>query len=469
MDRILEAVLGLTIIGEVLAFGGVQPLAYSILEIVLFACLFALLARQTLEGRFQLKWPLWTLLFCLLVFIQTVPLPAAFVKHISPERVLPASVLEVIHESSSRLTLSIYPHATLLMLMKVLAYVCAFILAVYLFDSRKRKSTLVRILIYLGLFETAYGAIQYLTGWQKIFTFSKEYYTDSGTGTFINHNHFAGFLELTFPFVFGLIFYMFQTWQEERRRRRGTRQAGTQTSAGIATLFYSFLLVFMAMGFIFARSRSGVLVFISTLVFLGLLAQLKARKKAWMAGLVIFLSLVFAYALWIGLNPILARFEVFRGGEQYFQVEGRLIFWQDTLRLIHDYPWVGTGLGTFQYSFRHYQTGWLTFLVDHTHNDYMEVASETGLLGAALLFLPMIVLLIRMVVSFLTDTRRYRPSILLGCIGGTLAILLHSFTDFNLQIPANALTLAVVLGIGYKAACVERRAERQSRNGPGLP
>jgi hypothetical protein len=39
-------------------------------------------------------------------------------------------------------------------------------------------------------------------------------------------------------------------------------------------------------------------------------------------------------------------------------------------------------------------------------------------------------------------------------------MLIHSLTDFNLQIPANALIFAVVLGIGYKAVCVERGEEK---------
>jgi O-antigen ligase len=469
MDRTLELILGLTIIGEVLAFGGVQPLSYAILEIVLFGCLIALVVWQAHKNQGRLQWPIWTLLFCMLVFLQTLPLPANLVRILSPARLLPAPVLAVAHESASRSTLSIYPHATLVMLMKVLAYGCAFVLAAYLFDSKKRKSTLVRILIGLGLFEAAYGGVQYLTGWQKIFTFKKIAYIHSGTGTFINHNHLAGFLELTFPFVFGSIFYMFQAWQDERRRGRAARQSGEQASAaGAGILLHTFLLIFMALGFIFTRSRSGVLVFIFTLIFLALLAQLRARKKAWMAGLVVFLLLAVGYGVWIGLTPVLSRFEEFRAGQQYFRAEGRLTFWQDTLPLVHDYIWVGTGLGTFELGFRHYQKGWLNYLVDHPHNDYLEVVSETGIVGGALLFLPIIVLLIRMIVSFLTDNRRYRPSILLGCIGATLGILLHSFTDFNLQIPANALTLAVVLGIGYKAACAERQAERRTENGSGL-
>jgi hypothetical protein len=91
----------------------------------------------------------------------------------------------------------------------------------------------------------------------------------------------------------------------------------------------------------------------------------------------------------------------------------------------------------------------------------LEFAADMGLLGMALLFLPIIYLFFKMLVSFLNDPRRYRPAVTLGCLGSTLGMLLHSVTDFNLQIPANALIFAVVLGMGYKAACIERRGERQ--------
>jgi O-antigen ligase len=97
--------------------------------------------------------------------------------------------------------------------------------------------------------------------------------------------------------------------------------------------------------------------------------------------------------------------------------------------------------------------------VDHVHNDYLELASETGLPGAALLFLPILALFIKMVIAFLDDSRGYRRAVLLGCIGSTVALLVHSMTDFNLQIPANALIFSVILGIGYKAACVEPRGD----------
>ena len=40
-------------------------------------------------------------------------------------------------------------------------------------------------------------------------------------------------------------------------------------------------------------------------------------------------------------------------------------------------------------------------------------------------------------------------------------MLVHSLIDFNLHIPANALIFACVLGIGYKASCLERREDRK--------
>ena len=177
---------------------------------------------------------------------------------------------------------------------------------------------------------------------------------------------------------------------------------------------------------------------------------------------VLFLTVVVGYGLWIGLNPVLTRFERLGEGTS-LQLEGRIAIWKNTLHLVREHPLTGTGLGTFGAAFRHYQTNFVNKYVDHAHNDYLEFASETGLVGLALLFLPIFYLFIRMIVSFLDDPHRYRRSVLLGCIGSTLALLIHSITDFNLQIPANALIFAVVLGIGYKAACVERREEERSR------
>jgi len=461
MNNVLEWLLIAVVVGSTLAFGGVQPLAYSLVEVALFSGFVALLWHQAREGKIEIRVPIWPLLFAFLIMLQVIPLPRSLILRLSPARFVgPAAEGWPAH--SAWAALSIYPHSTRLAWIKILAYLSAFTLSAYVFDSGRRKSALIRALIYLGVFEAAYGSIQYLTGWQKIFTYTKQYYTEEATGTFINHNHFAGFLELTLPFVMAYVFYYFQMWMDGRRQHRSRSGRTRWGSAGIQSLLYLFLVLVLLMALVFSRSRGGILAAAFTVFVVAMLAQFRSRRKAWLVGLSIFLLVAAAYGLWIGLDPILGRFEEM-GQAHYFQFEGRLSFWKDSMGLIRQYPFTGIGLGNFGIAFQRFQTSWVTFFVDHAHNDYVEFAVETGLVGSALLFLPIIYLLGKMIVSFLKDSRRYRPAILLGCIGSTLAILLHSITDFNLQIPSNALLFSIVLGLGYKAACLEPSDEAQRK------
>ncbi|HEY6293727.1 MAG TPA: O-antigen ligase family protein [Terriglobia bacterium] len=463
MNRVLEVVLAVVLVGTVLNFGGVKPLAYSLMELVLFAALLALLIRATWQGRPQLRVSIWPLLFAAWTGLQLVPLPAGLVRWLQPARFQgpPANLV-----TPGWLTVSIYPHATLLLWVRFLAYLAAFILAINLFDSRSRSSLLVRTLMGIGLLEAVYGSVEYLTGWEQIFTYNKQYYTGMATGTYINHNHFAGALELTLPFLAGSVFYYFRLWQENRRKAF-SRPAQAGAPAGFQAIVYIFLLIVMLVALVLSQSRGGILGALVSLLFIALLAQLRVRRKSWLLGLLVFTLVAVGYGLWIGLGDVLQRFQTLSHGTQDYDIATRLAFSRDALGMIRDYPWTGSGLGTFVVAFRHYQANFTTLFIEHPHNDYVEFAAEAGVVGAALLFLPIAYLLIKMIATFLSDPRRYRPSVLLGCVGSVLAILVHSVMDFNLQIPANALILAVVLGIGYKAACVERREEGTERSRSG--
>jgi O-antigen ligase len=459
MKKWLEVLLALVLIGATLAFGGVQVITYSIVEVVLFALVLLLLWRQTQQGAINLPLPVWPALFVLLVALQIVPLPSLLVGYLSPGRLADFHPSVTQAAVPSWITLSVYPHETLDALMRLLAYLSAFVLAAYVFDFRRGKSTLLRLLILLGCFEAAHGIVQYVTGWQKIFTYTKKFDLEEATGTFINRNHFAGFLEMVIPFVLAYAFYHFQAWSS-RRYSRGSGQASGRGSAE-QVLFYVFLLIILVVAVIFSRSRMGILVAVFTIITLALLAQLRVRRKIWMLGILLFVGCVVGYGLWIGLGPVLARFEMV-GEPGYLRIEGRFAIWRDVLHQIGSFPVLGSGLGTFGVVYRGFQSTLVNLNVDHAHNDYLEFASDTGVIGAALLFLPIFYLLARMVVSFLDDPRRYRRAVTLGCIGSTLAILLHSVTDFNLQIPGNALLFAVILGIGYRVACLDRRAESEA-------
>ncbi|MCK6553719.1 O-antigen ligase family protein [Candidatus Binatia bacterium] len=122
----------------------------------------------------------------------------------------------------------------------------------------------------------------------------------------------------------------------------------------------------------------------------------------------------------------------------------------DTLNLAVQYPLFGTGLGTFAavfplykpYTFAAYEFG-----IPAAHNDYAQFLAETGIpaaLTAAALFGLFGVRVFRVLRGATSRT----PDALLrwGLAAGVLAMLVHSFTDFNLHRAANALVFAVLVG-----------------------
>jgi O-antigen ligase len=447
VKRIIQWGLLLIIAGSVLAFGGVQPPAYSAVEAALFLLFALVLIKQTGEGRINLPVPLWIIPFLVLVLIQMIPLPGKIVSWLSPNRLF-FDVQSALHPGAAHwATFSIYPHDTLLGFLKLLACLAGFVLAAYSFEPKEGGSVLAPGLIVLGTFEAGYGIIQYLTGYQKIFGFAKQYYTEEATGTYINHNHYAGLLELVIPFAAMMIFYNLQSRPGHGGIDRwGGRHGRTGVEPRI--IFYAFIVILLLVGAIFSRSRMGIFSVVTGLMLMGLLGLLGEGRRAWMVITLLVLACSLTYAVWIGLDPIVKRFEsITPSGNPW----ARTTIWKQASGILKDYPAVGSGLGTFPVAFRRYQTTLLDLQVEHAHNDYLEAATDTGIAGALLLFVPILGLLAKMILAYAGARNPYRRSVLLACIGSTAALLVHTTMDFNLQIPANALLFAVVLGIGSKA------------------
>jgi len=126
----------------------------------------------------------------------------------------------------------------------------------------------------------------------------------------------------------------------------------------------------------------------------------------------------------------------------------RLAYAEDIKNLVKDYPWLGSGLGTFKNIYPRYQTidrGGK--ILDHAHNDYLEFLSETGILGLLFLMGGILLFLIKTIRKWYRRRNTYVVGMTLGGLTGLVAILLHSFGDFNLHIPANALLFFVILGL----------------------
>jgi O-antigen ligase len=451
MVRIVEIGLISAAVLDVLAFGGTDPLFFSVVQIVLFGLGILVLVTH---GTPRIGKPSFTvaipLLLAALVLLQIAPLPA--------------SVVQLFHHTGNQLSgasfasISIAPYETLSHLIILLTYMAAFYLTLVICQRPNSCRHLIFALLALGTFEACYGLLQYLTRWQQIFTYVKKYDLEEATGTYINRNHYAGLLEMILPFALALAFYQFGKIPKTLAGTEDRMRSFFSHEEFQKFLLCLFLAIVLFVGLVFSRSRMGIVsAVVSTLLLFTLIATSGRRRVNAALLAIVFLSAGIWMVVWIGPEPVIARFGAL-GQEYPGSGQSRWGIWQDTLQLIRQHPWLGSGLGTFAIAYPSVQTALLSWFVDHAHNDYLQLASEVGLPMALLFFGAVFSLLARSNRRFRMGESRFDRAIALGCFGAIVAILLHSLTDFNLYIRANALVFAVVLGLAYANSPKEMRS-----------
>jgi O-antigen ligase len=342
----------------------------------------------------------------------------------------------------------------------------AFFVALEIARSRESRRRFVFFLVALGVFEALYGLAEYLAGWQYIWNVRRRYYRTAATGTYVNHNHFAGFLEMVLPLALALALYH---WRKSRRRSRRSVSGLFEflgDSERLKSLLLALAAALMLVSIVFSFSRMGMIAALFSLAVMAAVISITRRRHGASAAtplravlIVSFLAAAFAIVAWLGVGPVVQHFELLPQNEPLaVGGQGRIALWHETLPLLRAHPWTGIGLGGFPYAFTRLQNMKLTFVFDYAHNDYLQLAIELGVPFAAVLFALIYWLVLRTLRAAVWSRSEFTRAVALGSLAGAAALLLHSAADFNLYIPANALVFASVLGLGY-AQWLELRAE----------
>jgi O-antigen ligase len=327
-------------------------------------------------------------------------------------------------------------------LIRVVLYAVLF-LAVLNNLNRPESIQVVSITLFtLAAGLAVFAIYQFATHYDKVWHFVKpQGYIKRGSGTYMNPNHLAGLLEMVLPLSLG--------WALMSRLGHATR----------IVIGYSSLL--MLVGIAVSGSRGG---WISTgaalFVFFSILLFQKRFRIAAAAVLVLLLTTAVFFFVHFGKATIRLDHSFAAG----HLTDLRRDLWGMALDMWRKHFWTGTGPGYFDYVYREFR-GPLFQLQTHpgyAHNEYLNTLADWGMVGASLVALTCLLCLFdagrswRRLRLATSEGRRNRLAVLLGATCGIFALLLHSVTDFNMQIPANAIVFLTLMALVTECANSER-------------
>ncbi len=446
--------------------------AWSLLEIGIFALsalwllLFAI-GKARFSGVFRSAWWAVSLFAAWLgaLAFQVLPLPMSWLVQVSP---VSARLAELVMGSGiSAATISVDAEASRAFALKSLAYFLAFCLTLLLVNRRDRLRMLAFVLVGSGVVQAIYASFMHLAGFDfRLFyaTYSHRSYT---VGTFVNRNHLAGYLEMTLAIGIGAMIGTLRSGGGVRNWRQRFRD--WLAWAVSPRIILRLMLVVMVIALVMTRSRMGNTAFFVSMLVAGMIG-LALSRHATRSTVILLVSLVvidiFIVGAWFGVEKVVTRIgqtpllRTDKGGEQ--SVEERVEPGLNSLAILREYPLFGSGGGTFYTAFSKHRPGEIVAFYDFTHNDYFQFLSEVGVIGAGILGL---LAASTLFVALKAQYQRSDPlsrGVAFGVTMAIIALAIHSSVDFNLQIPANALTFTVLLAMGWVAHAVER-ADTHSR------
>ena len=355
-------------------------------------------------------------------------------------------------------TISINPWRTGTELMKLAVYGIVVLLTAQLARRAERAAILLAALVAIGAFYGAYSVglgLAQTSQYQLLYP-SVGYDTGFITGPFVLHNSFATFMGLL---ALCALAKLFSQGHETIMVGRGIRQfllTLVQFVFGRGVWLVVAVLLIVSM-LITTASRAGTLASLVGLFTLLVLSSMIAGQRSttrWAYAGILAIGLITIILFLVNGDSLQERFNqlVEAGGID----EIRQALWASAERMIGDAPWLGLGLGSFENAYPMYADKVYPFVMDKVHNDYLELAAGWGL-PAAIAWASAIGWCALLCVRGVFVRRRHRIYPLIAA-GATALIAFHSAFDFSLQIPAVALTYAVILGMGLAQAFPTRTA-----------
>lgn len=419
------------------------------------------------------RWMLWTILF---VLIAT---PWPFGSRLPWAAMLSASVViaagaawfvcrvwvgKSVHLTSPHLVIAVfllwvaaqwlfgwtvYRHGTAYDGVLLLSYAIVFAACVELARDREAAYRLHTMIIGVGLAVGIFGLLQYLTWNGRLFWVFERPYPGDAFGPFNNRNYFAGYMLVVLSVAVSALL------AGSLRRRRAL------------VLYLTWLAV---LSLLLCLSRGGVIGF-TVASFAALLIHTRLGKLRtqggerdgfrasphhpgrWLSITPLRLALLGIVAAVAGILLLQRTARVFGRLETLLQFQAessftlRAGYWREALQMVADRPVTGFGLGTYVWVFPSYRRVPRSSVTTNAHNEYLEMAVETGLVGAAICAV-FLIMFFRLAAQRLRESKEPESyGIRLGAVCSWIGICVCAAADFPTVIPAINYVLAVLAAL----------------------
>jgi len=305
------------------------------------------------------------------------------------------------------------PYEALVESLKVFSYLLSYWAVYQLALIRGRWRICYAIPLVVGSLIVWYAIIQHAHGSNLVVNQERpEGYGMRASGTLICPNHFAYVLELLIISSAALL---------------PIKSAGASLRilAG-----YTFVLSIPVL--LLTESRSGWIGAAAGLSALVLLAAFRSGVKRFAVAVVAVPVVVAAIGIGMYFGSSIVRDRV----DTAIRGDMRPAVWQDTAEAIQDRPWFGHGPASYRWIFTKYKNVYddREKWPHYAHNEYLNTASDYGLVGAALACLVGLIVGCRFFAAYLREKNSNAAWICAGFLSCLVATAAHAFFDFQLHI-----------------------------------
>jgi len=319
-------------------------------------------------------------------------------------------------------------------LIRVGVYAAVFFLILNNLHRQETTQLLLWVLLGVGALIASYAVFQFLGNSKHVLWFEKPPgYLGRGSGTYISPDSMAGFLEMLVPISLAGLFL--------------------SKSSHVTRVFYGYLTLVLLAGIAVSVSRGAyVSTGIALLVFFCILVRYPAYRRAALITLLVMTA--GAYIFVREARQPQKRFSLMLTPGQNEDSSFRPGLWKAALAVWKEDVWFGVGPAQFDIHFPAHRPPNLQSRAVWAHNDYINTLADWGLVGSGLIAASMVCLYAGAIKTWkfvhrahndLVAKRSDRAANVCGIAVGLVALLCHSWVDFDMQIPANALVAIALM------------------------